>query len=127
MEFNPGFDIVPTMKPMGFIYGKNVFGPEVEYRSLDSIRASLKNPRSAGPDPVYAIAMDVGKKEHLETLIKMHLLYGTVTYAAGRLGDEPVRSQGHIHKSSPLSGWSTPEVYEIWSGKGNHIHAGNNR
>jgi glucose-6-phosphate isomerase, archaeal len=45
------------------------------------------------------------------------LLYGAVTYAAGRLGNEPVRSQGHIHKVSPRSGWSTPEVYEIWSGK----------
>lgn len=101
---------------MGFVYGSNVFGPEVENRSLDSIRASLKNPQCTGPDPVYAIAMDVGKKEHLETLINMNLLYGTVTYAAGRLGEEPVRSQGHIHKTSPLSGWSTPEVYEIWSG-----------
>ncbi|MGF1635749.1 MAG: glucose-6-phosphate isomerase family protein, partial [Cyclobacteriaceae bacterium] len=28
-----------------------------------------------------------------------------------------IRSQGHIHKVSPMSGWSTPEVYEIWSGK----------
>lgn len=44
-------------------------------------------------------------------------MYGTVTYAAGKLGDEPVRCQGHIYKVSPLSGWSTPEVYEIWSGK----------
>ena len=65
----------------------------------------------------YSIAMDVGKKEHLNLLKSLHLLYGVVTYAAGRLGSEPVRSQGHIHKVSPLSGWSTPEVYEIWSGK----------
>lgn len=46
-----------------------------------------------------------------------YLLYGAVTYAAGRLGDEPVRSQGHIHTISPHSGWSTTEAYEIWSGK----------
>ena len=117
MKFNPGFDILPTQKPMGFHYGKNVFGPKVENRTLDSIRKSLMNPECEGPDPVYSIAMDVGKKEHLETLKKLHLLYGVVTYAAGRLGNEPVRSQGHIHKVSPKSGWSTPEVYEIWSGK----------
>jgi glucose-6-phosphate isomerase len=61
--------------------------------------------------------MDTGKKDHLTLLEKMHLLFGAVTYAAGQLGNEPVRSQGHIHKVSPLSGWSTPEVYEIWSGK----------
>ncbi|HEY3372699.1 MAG TPA: glucose-6-phosphate isomerase family protein [Prolixibacteraceae bacterium] len=117
MNFYPGFDIKPTIQPMGFEYGPKVFGPEVENRSLDSIRKSLRNPQCEGPDPVYAIAMDVGKMEHLLLLKQHHLLYGAVTYAPGQLGDEPVRSQGHIHKVSPLSGWSTPEVYEIWSGK----------
>jgi glucose-6-phosphate isomerase len=117
MKFNPGFNIQPTTQPMGFKYGATVFGPEVENRTLDSIRKSLQNPECEGPDPVYSIAMDVGKSEHLHQLKQLHLLYGAVTYAAGRLGDEPVRSQGHIHKISPLSGWSTPEVYEIWSGK----------
>ena len=117
MKFYPGFNIKPTTQPMGFEYGPDVFGPVVENRTLDSIRISLRDPQCSGPDPVYAIAMDVGKSEHLPILKKLHLLYGAVTYAAGRLGDEPVRSQGHIHKISPHSGWSTPEVYEIWSGK----------
>jgi len=117
MNFYPGFDISPTVQPMGFKYGPNVFGPAVENRSLDSIRKSLLDPGCIGPDPVYSIAMDVGKREHLDLLRQLHLLYGAVTFAAGRLGREPVRSQGHIHKVSPLSGWSTPEVYEIWSGK----------
>lgn len=117
MNFYPGFDIQPTIQPMGFQYGPGVFGPQVENRSLDSIRKSLSVPDCDGPDPVYSIAMDVGKSEHIGLLKKLHLLYGCVTYAAGKLGDEPVRSQGHIHKVSPLSGWSTPEVYEIWSGK----------
>jgi glucose-6-phosphate isomerase len=62
--------------------------------------------------------MDVGKKIHRSTLEEMHLLYGIVTYSAGRLGKEPVRSQGHIHKRSAYGNhWSTPEVYEIWSGE----------
>ena len=117
MEFYPGFDIVPIENPMGFQYGADVFGPEVENRKLDAIRKSLQNPECSGPDPVYSIAMDVGKKKHLNQLREMHLLYGAVTYAAGQLGNEPVRSQGHMHKVSPKSGWSTPEVYEIWSGE----------
>lgn len=117
MNFFPGFDIRPTTQPMGFEYGQGVFGPAVENRTLDSIRKSLRDPDCSGPETVYSIAMDVGKMEHLPVLDKLHLLYGAVTYAAGRLGNEPVRSQGHIHKVSPLSGWSTPEVYEIWSGK----------
>lgn len=117
MNFNPGIDIRPTVGPMGFSYGPGVFGPEVEMRTLGSIRTSLRNPDCSGPDPVYSIAMDVGKSEHLPLLMKHHLLYGVVTYAAGQLGNEPVRSQGHIHKVSSRSGWSTPEVYEVWSGK----------
>ncbi len=117
LDFYPGFDIEPTSQPMGFRYGAGVFGPEVECRRLDAIRKSLRDPNVDGPDPVYTIAMDVGKNEHRSLLEKLHLLYGVVTYAAGRLGREPVRSQGHIHVVSPCSGWSTPEVYEIWSGR----------
>ena len=116
-KFYPGFDIYPTVSPMGFEYGEGVFGPKVENRSLNDIRKSLADPRCDGPEIVYSIAMDVGKEKHREILNELHLLYGAVTYAAGKLGNEPVRSQGHIHKKSPLSGSSTPEVYEIWSGE----------
>lgn len=117
MKFDPGFELTATRNPLGFAWGPDCFGPEVELRRLDSIRASLRNPACAGPDPVYAIAMDVGRSTHRADLTHRHLLFGAVTYAAGRLGDEPVRSQGHVHKTSPRNGWSTPEVYEIWQGR----------
>ena len=115
--FDPGFDIAPSEDGMGFVYGPGVFGPEVEKRTLDAIRGSLMDPSCEGPEVVYAIAMDVGKEEHRDILDRLHLLYGAVTYAKGSLGNEPVRSQGHIHAVSSFSGKSTPEVYEIWSGK----------
>lgn len=118
MEFNPGFDIRPVSDPMGFVYGADCFGPEVENRTLEAIRPSLRDPRCDGPRTVYSIAMDVGKNSHREQLIRQHLLFGVVMYSAGRLGREPIRSQGHIHKISPFSQWSTPEVYEIWQGEG---------
>ena len=114
---NPGFDIRPTSAPLGFRYGPGVFGPECELRRLDAIRPSLRNPDCAGPDPVYAIAMDVGTADRREDLLRRNLLFGVVTYAAGRLGDEPVRSQGHIHAVSASCGRSTPELYEIWQGR----------
>jgi glucose-6-phosphate isomerase len=116
-SFNPGLSVFPTENPMGFRYGEGVFGPDIENRRIDDIRKSLMNPQCDGPDIVYSIAMDVGKVQHKEVLKEMHLLYGVVTYAAGKLGKEPIRSQGHIHKISAGSGWSTPEVYEIWSGE----------
>jgi len=117
MNFDPGLDVQVTKDPLGFQFGPGVFGPAPEYRSLDSIRPSLRNPLCDGPDPVYAIAMDVGKCEHREELKARMLLFGLVTYAAGRLGDEPVRSQGHVHRLARHSEWSPPELYEIWTGR----------
>jgi glucose-6-phosphate isomerase len=118
-SFNPGLDIYPTKNPLGFRYGKSVFGPKVENRRIEDIRKSLKDPNcDAGDlDVVYTIAMDVGRIEDKSKLEKLHLLYGCVTYASGKLGDEPIRSQGHIHSISKYSGQSTAEVYEIWNGK----------
>lgn len=114
--FDPGFDITPTAEPMGFSYGRGVFGPEPELRTLDAIRPSLRDSDCDGPDPVYAIAMDVGTDRVRSDLLRRNLLYGAVTYAAGRLGAEPVRSQGHVHAVSKSCGASTAELYEIWSG-----------
>ena len=115
-RFDPGLEIEFLSDPMGFRYGPGVFGPKPEYRSLDAIRPSLRDPTCQGPDPVYAIAMDVGHHDDADDLRKRMLLFGVVMYAGGRLGDEPVRSQGHVHAISPHSGWSAPELFEIWEG-----------
>jgi glucose-6-phosphate isomerase len=115
--FDPGLDVRALREPMGFEYGPGVFGPAPETRSLDAIRGSLRDPGCDGPDPVYAIVMDVGRDEHRAELRDRHLLFGVVTYAPGRLGAEPVRSQGHVHRVSAHSGWSPPELYEIWNGR----------
>ena len=117
MMFDPGLNIHVNARTLGFSFGPGIFAPPVEYRMLDAIRPSLRDPDCTGPDPVYAIAMDVGKSEHREELKKRMLLYGLVSYAAGRLGKEPVRSQGHVHCVAAHSGWSPPEIYEIWAGR----------
>jgi len=103
---------------LAFDYGKDVIGPPVELRRLQDIRSSLMDPGCSGPDPVYGIAMDVCRREDAVDLKRRYLLFGVVAYNAGRLGDEPVRSQGHIHVRSPHCGWSTPELFEIWEGRG---------
>src|SRR5689334_1987384 len=117
-EFDPALGVRFESDRFRFTYNAGVFGPaQSELRKLDEIRNSLRDPQASGPDPVYAIAMDVGRKEHAAELNKRMLLYGVVAYAAGRLGAEPVRSQGHIHAVAPHCGWSTPELVEVWSGK----------
>lgn len=100
-----------------FQYGAGTIGPETKFRSLDAIRPSMLDPNCSGPDPVYGIAMDVARASDLPELKRRMLLYGIVAYASGRLGEEPVRSQGHVHAIAPHSGWSPPELFEILEGK----------
>ena len=117
LGFDPGLQIRFDKTSMDFRYGHGLFGPRPEYRRLDDIRGSLRDPKCAGPDTVYAIAMDVGRRNDVNELKKRMLLFGIVMYAGGRLGDEPVRSQGHVHAISPHSGWRAPELFEIWEGR----------
>ena len=116
MTFYPGFDISVNTDPMGFVYGDGVKGPVPELRSLDAVRPSLLDKDCDGPEYVYCIAMDVAREDDLCDLKRRGLLYGVVTYQKGRLGREPIRSQGHIHAVSPSCRQSTCEVYEIWDG-----------
>lgn len=113
---DPGFTITLDPETMVFNYGNDSFGPEMEKRHLNDIRKSLEDSKADGPDVLYSIAMDVGKKKDREDLNNRGLLYGAVIYAKGRIGKEPVRSQGHIHGISSSCNASTPEVYEIWEG-----------
>ena len=113
----PILDVSVKPDQLGFDYGPGVVGPATEFRSLDAIRASLLDPHCTGPDPVYGIAMDVARASDLPLLRQRMLLYGIVAYAAGRLGQEPTRSQGHVHAIAPHSGWSPPELFEILEGK----------
>jgi glucose-6-phosphate isomerase len=117
LEFDPGLPISLADDFLAFEYGEGMFGPQPEMRRLDAIRPSLRDPQCDGPDPVYGIAMDIGRHIDRPALQDRMLLYGAVVYASGRLGSEPVRSQGHVHAIAPHSGWSPPEIFEIWSGK----------
>ena len=117
LAFYPGFDIDVDYAAMTFTYGAGVFGPAPERRHLDDIRRSLRNPACDGPEVPYVVSMDAGKQADQSDLRARNLLYGAMIYAAGRLGEEPVRSQGHIHAVSASCGCSTPEVYEIWDGE----------
>jgi glucose-6-phosphate isomerase len=116
MPFDPKLGVRCSID-LRFEYDRDVFGPAPEFRRLNDIRRSLRDPNCQGPDPVYSIVMDVGYEEHRRELKSRMLLVGVVAYAAGRLGDEPVRSQGHIHAIAPHCGWSTPELFEIWEGR----------
>jgi glucose-6-phosphate isomerase len=117
VTFDPRLAVCLRPDDLSFEYGAGISGPVPEMRCLDAIRGSLRDPNCEGPDPVYSIAMDVARNEDLAELKRRYLLFGVIAYAGGSLGEEPVRSQGHIHAIAPHSGWSTPELFEIWEGR----------
>lgn len=102
---------------MGFVFGDNVFFPGVENRKLVDIRQSHMDKDAVGPEIVYSIAMDIGRKTDKEDLVKRNLLFGACILSKGRIGNQPVYSQGHTHSVSKSCGCSTPELYEILAGK----------
>jgi glucose-6-phosphate isomerase len=116
MVFDPALSVSLAPDELRFIFGSDTTGPQTELRKLDAIRASLLDPKCTGPDPVYGIVMDVARPADMPALRQRMLLFGVVAYAAGRLGEEPVRSQGHVHAIAPHSGWSPPEIFEVWEG-----------
>src|ERR1700682_644522 len=83
-KFDPRLG-VPSHADLTFRYDEGVFGPQPEFRRLDNIRRSLRDPSCDGPDPVYSIVMDVGRREHNNELARRMLLFGVVVYAAGQL------------------------------------------
>lgn len=83
LDFDPGFDITPLSVDEGFRLGADCFDKGTEFRKLDSVRKSLRDPNCDGPENVYAIMMDVGRKTDLPAMQQRMLLYGVVTYAAG--------------------------------------------
>ncbi len=117
MNFHPMIDVRLNRESLKFDYGFGVFGPQCEFRRIDDIRSSMLDRNCSGPDPVYAIAMDVGRISHRAELQRRGLLFGVVAYASGKLGQEFVRSQGHVHAISRYCGSSTPELIEIWQGR----------
>jgi len=117
LRFDSGLHVALRPGELAFDYGLDVIGPPAEMRRLNEIRPSLRDPNCSGPDPVYGIAMDVYQRADAADLRRRYLLFGVVAYANGLLGEEPVRSQGHIHAPAPHSGWSTPELFEVWEGR----------
>jgi len=104
-----GLDMAVHHDPLGFSYGDDVMGPMAEIRTLDQIRASLRDPNCEGPHELYAIAMDVARLEDRDELKKRMLLFGVVTYAAGKVLVPP--GWGHATISASVD---EPLTFGAW-------------
>jgi glucose-6-phosphate isomerase len=112
-----GLDIELDLDGLAFRFGPAMHAVPEERRPLSAIQASLMEPACRGPDTLYTIYMDFCRRAEREQVTRDGLLYGGVIYAAGAMGREFVRSQGHVHTVNE-QGVSFPEVYEFWHGRG---------
>lgn len=113
-----GVDVTAEPNSLLLKFGDRIVHPEPEIRRLADVRRSLRDPHAGGPEDLYAIWMDVAHEDDVDALVAQNLLFGVVSYNFGAVGEEPVRSQGHIHAVSPSCGSSTGELYEFWQGQG---------
>jgi len=113
-----GFDVQldPAARTLSFAPG--ITTAPVTVRRLDEVRALLRDPRAAGPEHLYTIYMDVRVPGRGETLREHGLGYGAVVYNHGALGQEALRSQGHVHSAPAATGVAYSEIYEFWHGRG---------
>jgi glucose-6-phosphate isomerase, archaeal len=113
-----GMDICLDEEHLALDFGPEMLHPSGEIRRLDQVRASLEEPQATGPDHLYTIYMDIACREDMPALHAQGLLYGAVVYNAGTIGQERLRSQGHIHSEKPGTGLRYSEIYEFWTGRG---------
>ncbi|MFV0453183.1 MAG: glucose-6-phosphate isomerase family protein [Propioniciclava sp.] len=118
LDVEAGIGISLPDDRLAVTFSSGVVHPTPVVRTLSEVRASLASRTATGPEELYAIYMDVAEAADEPALVRQNLLFGIVRYAAGALGDEPVRSQGHVHAISASCGTSTPELYEFWEGLG---------
>jgi glucose-6-phosphate isomerase len=113
-----GLELHLAPSRLELLFGAGVVHPPGERRLLDDVRANLRIPNASGPEHLYTIYMDIFDREDRAALQAQKLLYGAVVYNHGTIGDERLRSQGHVHSIDPKSRLRFSEVYEFWTGRG---------
>jgi glucose-6-phosphate isomerase len=99
-------------------FSPGIVHPAGEKRTLSQVRSMLQDAQAQGPEHLYTIYMDIARQEDIASLREQGLLYGAVVYNSGTVGQERLRSQGHVHSVKPGTGLCYSEVYEFWTGKG---------
>ena len=113
-----GFEARLEPETLTLAFGKGIQTAPVTVRYLDEVRPMLQDPDSDGPEHLYTIYMDVRAPGVTDALPGRGLGYGAVVYNHGAVGRELLRSQGHVHSTSPETGVACSELYEFWHGRG---------
>jgi glucose-6-phosphate isomerase len=113
-----GFPVAMDEASLSLEFGSGITTAPVVVRRLDEVRPLLRDPGASGPGHLYTIYMDI-RVSGLDAVLREHGLgYGAVVYNHGALGEEALRSQGHVHSVAPDTGVAYSELYEFWHGRG---------
>ena len=99
-------------------FGQGMLAPRPERRKVDDVRSMLEDPHAQGPDPLYTVYMGIGREEERGRIDAQGLIYGSVLYNTGTIGQERLRGQGHIHSLKAGTPYRYSEVFEFWTGSG---------
>ncbi len=113
-----GLDLTLNEEQLTLRFGPGIAHPAPEIRTLAQVRPMLEDPGARGPERLYSIYMDIYREEDTDALQAQRLLYGSVIYNHGAIGQERLRSQGHIHSEKRGVGLRYSEVYDFWTGRG---------
>jgi glucose-6-phosphate isomerase len=113
-----GIPVKHDPKTLTLAFGSGATTAPATVRRLDEVREVLEDPEATGPDHLYTIYMDVRAPGVTDPLVGRGLGYGAVVHNHGTLGRELLRSQGHVHSTSPETGLAYSELYEFWRGRG---------
>jgi len=113
-----GFTVQLEPRSLTLAFGEGVTAEPAVVRRLDDVRALLRDPLATGPDHLYTIYMGIRVPGRAEALSSLGLGYGAVVYNHGALGEEALRSQGHVHSVPAGTGVAFSEIYEFWYGHG---------
>ncbi|MDH3730611.1 MAG: hypothetical protein OES13_05765 [Acidimicrobiia bacterium] len=104
-------------RDLSLTFGEGLNQPEREIRRLEDIRPMLWQPDASGPEHLYSVYMGIGRAEDDSAIRSQGLVYGSMIFSPGLVGDEPIRSQGHLHAFAP-GGLRYSEVFQFWTGEG---------
>jgi glucose-6-phosphate isomerase len=94
------------------IFGKSIKKPELEIKSYKKYKAFFKNPRLDKNKKMYYIYRNSCLKKDLSVFKRNGLRYDITAIFPGSIGEEPVRTIGHVHKSLAKIG-QPAEIYQV--------------
>lgn len=95
--------------------------PQYSTRTLEDLSKVLEDPQAQGPDIVYWMYRNTGRKTDAGIQEAYDLRYDLSCFRAAMLGREYLKTSGHYHPHVPGQDVAYPEIYEILYGEALYI------